>query len=321
MKRDVFISYSSKDRKTAEKVYTLLEKKGIRCWIAPRDVTPGQIYAKEILSAIENCSVVVLILSEHSNESIHVSNEIERAGSKRKPIFTVRVRDVQPSMQLELYISSYQWIDAWGLPFVKNIDTLHSAILAVIEKRSKAPIIDSNKQILKENRKTGQKKRIKLFPIFLTAVFVAISCVFLYLRSEKHANDDMSESLQNELPVNNVDSDKNSTPITDETQPIETKTDLTKKMTEGKNTSSKRVKPPEKKYGRLRIRVEKPHAMVFLDDRKKGISPIDLESVETGEHELLFVFDQISREPIRFKIIVKEHNNPVIDNEYIQNYE
>jgi hypothetical protein len=41
MARDVFISYSSKDKPTADAVCATLEANGIRCWIAPRDVVPG----------------------------------------------------------------------------------------------------------------------------------------------------------------------------------------------------------------------------------------------------------------------------------------
>jgi hypothetical protein len=35
---DVFISYSTKDKATADAACAALESAGIRCWIAPRDV-------------------------------------------------------------------------------------------------------------------------------------------------------------------------------------------------------------------------------------------------------------------------------------------
>ena len=41
MAHDVFISYSAKDKTTADGVCATLEAKGIRCWIAPRDILPG----------------------------------------------------------------------------------------------------------------------------------------------------------------------------------------------------------------------------------------------------------------------------------------
>lgn len=38
---DVFISYASSDKPVADAVCAALEQRGIRCWIAPRDILPG----------------------------------------------------------------------------------------------------------------------------------------------------------------------------------------------------------------------------------------------------------------------------------------
>ena len=45
MSHDVFISYASQDKSTADAICNALEQKRIRCWIAPRDVLPGHIWA------------------------------------------------------------------------------------------------------------------------------------------------------------------------------------------------------------------------------------------------------------------------------------
>ena len=37
---DVFISYSSKDKKWADATCAILERHRIRCWVAPRGITP-----------------------------------------------------------------------------------------------------------------------------------------------------------------------------------------------------------------------------------------------------------------------------------------
>jgi hypothetical protein len=46
MAHDVFISYSSKDKPTADAACAILESKGIRCWIAPRDILPSADWAR-----------------------------------------------------------------------------------------------------------------------------------------------------------------------------------------------------------------------------------------------------------------------------------
>ena len=83
MPYDVFISYSGKDKATADRVYQFLEKQGIACWIAPRDVPPGETYGAAIIRAIEDSLATVILFSEHSNTSEHVKNEIERTVHKR----------------------------------------------------------------------------------------------------------------------------------------------------------------------------------------------------------------------------------------------
>src|SRR4051812_22063743 len=95
-----FISYASDDQEAAETISRYLERNGVTCWIAPRDVRPGADYAAEIVTAIETSAVFVLVLSEHANDSPFVSREVERAVSKGKPVFPVRVREVMPSKSL-----------------------------------------------------------------------------------------------------------------------------------------------------------------------------------------------------------------------------
>lgn len=46
MAHDVFVSYSNKDKPVADAVIAGLENKGIRCWVAPRDITPGSSWGQ-----------------------------------------------------------------------------------------------------------------------------------------------------------------------------------------------------------------------------------------------------------------------------------
>jgi len=59
----VFISYASADAAIANQVCAALERAGVRCWIAPRDVMPGVLYADAIVRAISSASAILLILS------------------------------------------------------------------------------------------------------------------------------------------------------------------------------------------------------------------------------------------------------------------
>ena len=129
---DVFISYASQDKAVASAVCKYLESAGVACWIAPRDVTPGEFYAESIVHAIDSAKVAVLILSRHATDSQHVLREIERATSRRHHIVTLRTDTAPLPAGLEYFLNTSQWLDASttgvqrALP--KLLDAVRSAI-------------------------------------------------------------------------------------------------------------------------------------------------------------------------------------------------
>ena len=107
----VFISYAAQDAAVADAVVGALERAGLKCWIAPRDVVPGALYADEIVRAINEAKVVVLVLSEAAAASPHVGKEIERASSKHRRILALRTDAASLPRAFEYFLSESQWID------------------------------------------------------------------------------------------------------------------------------------------------------------------------------------------------------------------
>jgi TolB-like protein/Flp pilus assembly protein TadD len=107
----VFMSYASPDAAVAEAVVAALEQAGLPCWIAPRNVVPGSLYADEIVGAINDARVVVLILSGHAVASAHVCKEIERASSKRRRIIALHTDSAPLTRSFEYFLSESQWIE------------------------------------------------------------------------------------------------------------------------------------------------------------------------------------------------------------------
>lgn len=127
--RSVFISYASDDKAFAHELCSRLEGLGISCWIAPRDVRPGQEYAEEIIRGIEAASCLVVVLSQSANDSKFVRAEVERAYSKGHPVFPVRAANILPSRALELFISTKHWIDAWDGDLGRHASKLAEQLL------------------------------------------------------------------------------------------------------------------------------------------------------------------------------------------------
>jgi hypothetical protein len=133
MAHDVFISYSTTDKPTADAICAGLEQSGIRCWIAPRDVSPGANFGEAIIEGISASRVLVVVLSRESNASKHVVREVERAVTKEVVIVPFRIADVQPSPSLEYFLAATHWLDAIDPPLRQHISSLAQRIAGLLQ--------------------------------------------------------------------------------------------------------------------------------------------------------------------------------------------
>lgn len=125
----VFISYSSKDEEQAVSIVKNLELKGYRCWLAKRDLYhSGSDFSTVIPQVIPKCQCVVLLLTEHSNISRHVRNELDIAFENQVPIFPMRLDETE-GKQLEWFLRSSQWFDAIN----RSAEELVRAIVSKLE--------------------------------------------------------------------------------------------------------------------------------------------------------------------------------------------
>ena len=121
---DVFLSYSSKNFNQAAAVCHGIEANNIRCWMAPRDIGPGDSYAAAIVKAIKECKVFVLVFSDASNASQHVLREVERAVNANKLIVPFKIEETELEPDLAYFISICHWLDAVTPPLKSHIDNL-----------------------------------------------------------------------------------------------------------------------------------------------------------------------------------------------------
>jgi hypothetical protein len=135
MAHDIFISYSTKDKPTADAICAALEANGLRCWIAPRDILPGSDWGEAIIDAIHACRVMVLVFSGSSNASPQIKREIERAVNAGIPVVPFRIEDVLPSKTLEYFISTQHWLDALTPPLEQHLQYLATTMRAMLVQR------------------------------------------------------------------------------------------------------------------------------------------------------------------------------------------
>jgi hypothetical protein len=120
----VFISHSSEDRSTADAICAHLESAGINCWVAPRDIEPGVTWTKGIMQGLEACRVLILVFSEHANDSDHVEREVAKAFSSGLAVIPFRIKDVLPNQSLSYFLDTVQWLEASAPPLDKHLGAL-----------------------------------------------------------------------------------------------------------------------------------------------------------------------------------------------------
>jgi len=124
MAHDVFLSYATADKATADALVAGLERNGIRCWIAPRDIPAGSEYGQQIVDAVKGSRVFLLVFSSAANASPHVRREVERAVSTDRVILPFRVESVVPTGAMEYCLGGTHWFDALTAPLEPHIDKL-----------------------------------------------------------------------------------------------------------------------------------------------------------------------------------------------------
>ncbi len=109
---DVFISHSSKDAELADRLCAILEENGLECWMAPRNIMPGDDWAGAITRAIKSSKAFLIIYSENSVNSTQVPKEIMLAGGNGSYIIPYRIDNTPLKENYEYHLGTSHWIQA-----------------------------------------------------------------------------------------------------------------------------------------------------------------------------------------------------------------
>ena len=205
MPYDVFISHSSKDRLTANAVCNRLESAGIRCWIAPRDIIPGEGWSASIMRGIDASKVMVLIFSENANVSAHVRREVAHACDHEVTVIPMRIRDVTPKEGLKYYLDELHWLDALTPPLASHLETLTNRVANIVSGEQNAearPLLDKSTVPLSPSKRPLVSARLGIVAGAL-ALLIAAAAIIVWLQSrngQKAPASDQIASLTNPVP-------------------------------------------------------------------------------------------------------------------------
>jgi hypothetical protein len=114
-KHPTFISHASRvDGARAATLAQHLEAAGISCWIAPRDIPSGADWNSAIMSAIDACGAMILLVSEAALESPFVKAEVQHAFERKKRVLPIRLADTFEAGRIDMRLKIVQHIDGRG---------------------------------------------------------------------------------------------------------------------------------------------------------------------------------------------------------------
>lgn len=134
----VYISYSHKDKESANAVKMVLKKNGIDYWMDTDSITIGDDFSCAIHKAIEACDLFLIILSANSQVSNHVIKELDSAISYNKPIVPFQIDNESLTTPFDTMLSNIQRIEAFR-DLEKSYDMLIALIRAEVCASSKIP--------------------------------------------------------------------------------------------------------------------------------------------------------------------------------------
>lgn len=204
-----FISYSSKNRSSADAMIALLRQRHIDVWVAPDDIPPGSKYAQVIGRAIKECACMVLLFTNDAQNSSWVPKEVERAINYKKTIIPVQLEEVQLNEEFELYISTEHIIAVDRID--EKSDKIQRVIDSVIAKtgqstpasgKEQTPEPASGAKIVtaeekpKRKRSTGLQEREIKAPVELLSGSGELSVDTEELRETAHRLDETLKSFR-----------------------------------------------------------------------------------------------------------------------------
>ena len=180
----VFISYASQDVAVANAVVDALERHGVECWIAPRDVVPGEFYAGAIVHAIDAAKVIVLVLSKSAAASQHVLREVERASSKRHPVIACRIDLAPLPADLEYFLNTSHWLDASDVGVERALPKLVDAVERTMAAEAAVLPGDTGVEVkaaarLTKPRPFSRRSHRLNRPVFALSVLIALGLGYL----------------------------------------------------------------------------------------------------------------------------------------------
>jgi len=204
MAHDVFISHSSKDKPVADAVCANLEAAGVRCWIAPRDIAPGEDWPTAITMAIAQSRIMVLVFSASSNSSEDVGRELFLASNSKLIIIPFKIEAVEPEPGKQYYLASTHWLDAMNPPTREQITVLVrwvKSILPAIDSDTPKQVEPAREELPLPAMRSAPNQNRRRILLYLIAGAMLVLGIFMILLNTGRLNRPQATPTPTQTPI------------------------------------------------------------------------------------------------------------------------
>ena len=100
----------------------------MRCWLAPRNISPGASWGAAIVKGIAGSRLMMVVVSAESQNSQQVAREVERGVARQMNLIPLRLEDQPLSDALEYFLSQSQWLNAFPGPIEEHFGRIAHAV-------------------------------------------------------------------------------------------------------------------------------------------------------------------------------------------------
>lgn len=172
MAADVMVSYASVDRDRILPFVDWLRGAGVSVWIDRGGIDGAVLWGEEIVKAIEDCRVVIVMASAASLASPNVVREVALAAEGRKPLLPLMIEPVVVPAALRYQLAGIQHLELYGT----DPEAAFAAVVRALERCGVAVAPDAPEPDDAPEVKAAPPAKVELV-VKLTAVEAANGCV------------------------------------------------------------------------------------------------------------------------------------------------
>ena len=137
---NIFISYSSHDRAKAAALCDKLRAAGMSVWIDESGISAATQWTDEIVKAIEECKIFIILLSHFAIDSHNVIKELKLASEEKKHIIPVELESVEITSAVKYQLAGIQRV-----PY-KDFERIEEAVRRLLGEPKLCPFLSNRSE-------------------------------------------------------------------------------------------------------------------------------------------------------------------------------